>query len=265
MLFLLTKKGKIESQKIREERLNHEFNEMIDHAASSKAYLDYCLELYGYRKCLFNMMDKSQLDYLFNSIPINQNDTILDLGCGNGSILNGLMQKYQCQGIGIDQLNSELIKKDNNLISYINGSIDKLEEYSLNPSITIAVDSLYFSDDLDKLLTVLTGIKDNRLYLYYSQYIFDEKTEDRSMLNCNNTRLAKSLEKVGINYMSVDYSENERNLYARAMDVLPKYKKAFENEGNADLYLKKYNENKFGNELYEKGCASRYLYIAKNK
>lgn len=260
-VLLLTEKGKDESLKIREERIKDEFNGMISRAVSSQAYLDFCSEVSGYRMFLFNMMDKPQLEHLFKAVPINQGDTILDLGCGEGSILNYLAQKYHCRGIGIDQLNNEIVMKNNKQISYINGSIDELENYKLSPSITVAVDSMYFSNNLDKLLSALTSMKDNRLYLYYSQYIFDEEKEDKSILDYNNTRLAKSLEKAGVSYRVIDYSENERNFYDRALDILPKYRETLEKEGNGDLYIKKLNESRFGKELYDKNCASRYLYI----
>lgn len=241
--------------------IKNEFNDLIDNATSSEAYLDYCTELYGYRMYLFNMMDRFQLDYLFNNISISKNDSILDLGCGSGSILNYLMQKYQCQGTGIDQLNTEIIKKDNKLFTYINGNIDELKSYSVSPNITISVDSLYFSSRLDRLLNILTKIKGNRLYLYYSQYIFDEKNEDKNILKCDHTRVAESLKKAGIKYKTIDYSENERNLYEKAMQILPKYEKAFEQEGNKGLFEKKMNENKLGKELYDNNCANRFLYI----
>jgi len=241
--------------------IKNEFNDLIDCATSSQVYLDYCTELYGYRMYLFNMMDKFQLDYLFNNISISKNDSILDLGCGSGSILNYLMQKYQCQGTGIDQLNTEIIKKENKLFTYINGNIDEIESCNLSPNITISVDSLYFSSRLNRLLEILTKINGNRLYLYYSQYVFDKKNEDKNILKCDHTRIAESLKKAGIKYKTIDYSENERYLYEKAMQILPKYEEAFEQEGNKTLFEKKMNENKLGKELYDNNCANRYLYI----
>ena len=257
----LTEKGTAEAQIISKVKIKVEFNDLIDRATSSEAYLNYCAEIYGYRICLFNMMDKTQLDFLFNKISITKNDSVLDLGCGNGCILNFLMQKYECHGVGIDQLGSEIFKKYNGLATYIDGSLDELESYSICPSVTIAVDSLYFSNEIDRLLNTLTNLKGNRLYLYYSQYIFDGNQEDKDILKYNNTRLARNLNQSGVNYKTIDYSENERNLYERAIHVLPKYKDAFEREGNKDIYEKKINENKFGRELYDNGCASRFLYI----
>ena len=73
---------------------------------------------------------------------------------------------------------------------------------------------------MDRLLNILTKIKGNRLYLYYSQYIFDEKNEDKNILKCDNTRVAESLKKAGIKFSTIDYSENERYLYEKAMQIL---------------------------------------------
>ena len=241
--------------------INKEFIDMIGRTTASEAYLDYCMELYGYRMSLYNMMDKSQLDFLFDSIPVTGNDSILDLGCGSGCILKHLMQKYECRGVGLDQLEPEFVVKQSGSIPYIVGNIDELDSYGLDPSIVISVDSLYFSNDLDHLLKTLTHRKGNRLYLYYSQYIFDDKQEDKDILKYNNTRLAKILNKEGIRYRVVDYSENERNLYKRAIQILPGYQDAFEREGIRDIFEKKHNENKFGKELYDSGRASRFLYM----
>lgn len=239
----------------------NEFENIIYRATSSEAYLNYCTEIYGYEMCLFNMMDKSQLDFLFHNILIEKNSSILDLGCGNGCILDYLVKKYECHGVGIDQLDTEVFKKYNRSIKYIDGSMDELEAYDINSDITVSVDSLYFCNDLYQLLNTLTNRKDNRLYLYYSQYIFDEEHNDKDILTFNNTRLARSLNLAGINYKVIDYSENERQLYERGIQVLPEYEDAFDREGNRDIYEKKINENKLGKELYESDRASRFLYI----
>lgn len=238
-----------------------DFNQLINRSTDSKAYLDFCEEVYGYRMYLFNMMDKSQLDYLLNSISIKGNDIILDLGCGSGSILNALVNKYQCKGIGIDQLDTEVIRKFNKFIVYINGSIDTLSDYDISPSITISVDSLYFSNNLAKLVTTLKQMRNNRMYLYYSQYIFDAKAEDKTILNSDNTRLARALNENGLHYKSIEYSKNEYTLYENSLKILPRLKEAFINEGNEELYISKIKESKIGIDLYEKGLARRYLYI----
>ncbi|MFZ5987904.1 MAG: class I SAM-dependent methyltransferase [Bacillota bacterium] len=251
----------MESDKINKTMIRNEFNQKITRLTRSSAYLDFCEEVYGYRMYLFNMMDKQQLDFIINTIPISPVDMLLDLGCGAGSVLNILITKYGCKGIGIDQLNNETVERNSKEITYINADIDKLSQYDLKPSITLAIDSLYFSSDLDMLVNQLKNIKNNRLYLFYSQYIFDQYIEDRSVLDCDKTRLALTFEKNQISYKTVDYSENEFSLYENSLRVLPKYKNAFECEGNSDLYEAKLREDTCGREMYNKGLASRYLYI----
>jgi SAM-dependent methyltransferase len=259
--FKLTVMGKNESFKINKIRAKDDYNRLMGSFTASAAYLDYCEEIYGYRMYLFNMMDKQQLDYLFNSVAISKSDTVLDLGCGPGSILDYLVKKYSCHGIGIDQINQSIVKKCGKMISYINGDIDMLSSYNIKPNVTLSIDSLYFSSDLDMLIRQLTSIKNNRLYLFYSQYIFDETKKDESALHRDNTRIARALQKNGTQYKTVDYSENEYSLYEKALKVLPQYKNAFVREGNLDLYEAKLRENKSGKVLYEKGLACRYLYI----
>jgi SAM-dependent methyltransferase len=239
----------------------NEFEDLIYRATLSEAYLNYCTEIYGYEMCLFSMMDKSQLDFLFHNISIRRDSSVLDLGCGNGCILDFLVRKYGCRGVGIDQLDAKVFKNYNKSIQYIDGSMDELESYGIHSDITISVDSLYFCNNLDKLLHTLTNQKENRLYLYYSQYIFDGEHTDKDILTCNNTRLARSLNLAGINYRVIDYSENERQLYERGLQVLPEYEDAFDREGNRDIYERKIKENKLGKELYDSDRASRFLYI----
>lgn len=86
--------------------VKNEFDNKISRLTKSTAYLNYCQEVYGYRMYLFNMMDREQLDFIFNNISLRDNDTILDIGCGYGTILNTLTEKHGCSGIGVDQLSS---------------------------------------------------------------------------------------------------------------------------------------------------------------
>lgn len=249
------------SAQISRESVSEEFGNKIGRLTKSKAYLDFCEEVYGYRMYLFNMMDKEQLDFIRNSVPLSPDDTLLDLGCGSGSILKLLVEKYGCRGIGIDQLRDGVT--DRNGITYINGDIDQISGYHLTPTVTLSVDSLYFSKDLDNLLRRLSGFEGNRMYLFYSQYLFDETAGDRSILRKDHTKVADILNKNEISYETIDYSENERLLYKRSLAALKNLEKEFDGEGNSDLYENKLKEDTMGKCLYDKGLASRYLYIIK--
>lgn len=242
-------------------KIKDEFSNRFERLTRSKAYLDYCEQVYGYREYLLNMMDKEQIDFLLNNIPVSGEDIIMDLGCGPGSILNLLIRKYGCKGYGIDQLDRAIIERADTAFTYINDDIDKISAYDLKPTITLAVDSLYFGCELDLLFSRLSHIGHNRMYLFFSQYIFDEARVSKSILQDNNTIIAGALNRNNISYKTIDYSENEQHLYENSLKVLPEYEKAFEDEGNRDLYEQKLKEDMMGMELYRKKLAKRYLYI----
>lgn len=255
--FSLSENGEREAFQINKTRAREDFDRIISCGIESAAYLDYCEEIYGYRLPLFNMMDKEQLDYLFNSIHISPGETILDLGCGAGGILGCLVEKYSCIGFGLDHVNTAMVRACSPRISYIEGELDNMQDYNVKPGLTLAVDSLYFSNDLETLIRMLHDIPHNRLYMYYSQYIFDETRKDEALLEMDHTRLARSLQKNGISYRVLDYSANEQALYEKSIKVLPKYKETMPGA----LYDKCWRESLGGRELYEKGQARRYLYI----
>ena len=99
------------------------------------------------------------------------------------------------------------------------------------------------------------------MYLFYSQYIFDEAVEDKSILNSHKTKIADALNKNNIFFKTIDFSENECLLYENSIRALQKYKKKFEDEGNLDLYEQILKEDTTGIKLYDKNLAARYLYI----
>lgn len=111
------------------------------------------------------MMDKDQFDFVLNSIPMSAEDTFVDLGCGPGSILNLLVAKYGYLGIRIDQLDTNILNP-NGKLTYINADIDRISKYSLKPTITLSIDSLYFSKDLNGLVRQLKNLETNRMYFF---------------------------------------------------------------------------------------------------
>lgn len=238
-----------------------EFEEKISRLTESKAYLDYCEVVYGHRMYLFNMLDIEQLNFIFNEIPLSSDDTVLDLGCGSGSILNALISKRGCRGIGVDLLSDSAVKINRAKAQYVKCDIDDFEKLNITPTVTLLVDSIYFSRDAQALLCDLCRLKNNRIYLFYSQYLFDGHVADKSTLCGDYTPVAEALKKIRVTYKTIEYSENERTLYEQSLCALERLKDDFIREGNADLYEEKLKEQLLGKQLYDLGSASRYLYI----
>lgn len=74
-------------------------------------------------------------------------------------------------GIGIDQLDGDILDRTGKAFKYIKGDIDRISDYGLKPTVTLSIDSLYFSKDLDKLVGQLKSIENNKMYLFFTIYI----------------------------------------------------------------------------------------------
>ena len=255
----LTQKGAQEAGRIREVKIQEEFDGLIGRCTQSSAYLDFCEELYGYRLYLFNMMDKRQLDDLFAALSLSPDDTVLDVGCGTGCLLNSIAEKFGCKGIGIDCLSVSIVNSLSPLIDYRQADMDEIDAF--HAQTVLFVDSLYFSRDCGSLLSRLKGGAVKKAYLYYSAYLFED-TEDKALLRKDQTPLAQVLNRLGYAYKATDYSECEFKLYTRGFKLLEKYKSAFTRQGLEAIYARRLGEYQFGAELYEKGLTSRFLYIA---
>ena len=247
--------------KERDALVPNEFEEKIGRLCKSEAYLDFCQEVYGYRQPLFNMMDRELFEYLFRELKCSKEDTILDLGCGTGSLLCYTAEKFGCKGVGIDLLSRELMPPDSEAVRFFSGDIDRFTEFEEKPSVTLCIDSLYFSKDLIALISRIHRLKNNRAFLFYSQYIFEENPADRTILQADHTVPAKILRQQNIPYRAVDFSGNERTFYPAALSALKKRRDKFQREGNSDLYEKILADNLLGKQLYDTGRASRFLYI----
>ena len=206
------------------------------------------------------MMDKRQLDDLFVNLRPSSKDTVIDVGCGAGCLLNRIVEQNDCRGVGIDRLSAGIVNRLSPAIEYRQTDMD--ETYDFNASAVLFVDSLYFSRDMESLLSRLEGGA-RKAYLYYSTYLFED-TDDTAMLREGQTCAAKALNQLGFAYKAIDYSKCEYALYKRGLKLLGKYESHFAAEGMTDVYERRLAEYKFGAALFEKGKASRYLYTVGN-
>ena len=238
----------------------NEFEHKIGKLARSETYLDFCEEVYGYRLALFNMMDREQIDSLAAMLALTAADTVLDLGCRSGALLNHLAQRSGCRGIGIDLLDRDLFCSESEQVNYLQADMTAVSQFKLQPTVTLCVDSLYFIRQVDDLLRYLYRLPGNRMFLFYSQYIL-KPGEGQCRLKPDGTDLAEALKRTGISYTTIDFSRNEQMLYDRALNAAERLKPAFEREGNLELLEQKMQEDLLGKQLYEQGCASRFLYV----
>ena len=52
---------------------------------------------------VMNPVDSAKLDHLLDMLNLQQNSSVVDVGCGKGEMLIRLVEKYQVKGVGIDK------------------------------------------------------------------------------------------------------------------------------------------------------------------
>jgi SAM-dependent methyltransferase len=102
------------------------------------------------------------IDYLFNNKKITQSSKIMDIGCGNGFLLNKIHElfnigKENLYGIDISDIAIEIAKKEyglNNLIAMDVNKYSKDSKFNL----VFSYESLEHVIDSEKLFNVITRI-----------------------------------------------------------------------------------------------------------
>ena len=78
-------------------------------------------------------------DFKLISEWIQPNSSVLDLGCGDGSLLKLLIEKRNIRGYGIDTSVDKIIKSVNNNINVINTNINHKLDYFSNKSFNYVI------------------------------------------------------------------------------------------------------------------------------
>ena len=74
--------------------------------------------------------DSLHLNYTVITNIIEQGSKVLDLGCGNGTLLKMLVEEKQCSGLGVDINQNNVIESIQKGLSIVQGDIDEgLKEF----------------------------------------------------------------------------------------------------------------------------------------
>jgi len=166
---------------------------------------------------LMNNMNKVQYDSVINNINCIAQDRILDIGFGNGYLINLLAKKNKSDFYGIEisedminvasKRNSRYI--ENNKMHLLSGSADNMPFKEDFFDKIYTVNTIYFWPDLDKGLQEVKrvlkkdGIFINAIYskewlnkLKYTEYGFSKYTPDefKQAINRNGLEVIKVIE-----------------------------------------------------------------------
>jgi ubiquinone/menaquinone biosynthesis C-methylase UbiE len=239
-------------------------------AAKSGAYSEYCRTLFGCDFTQQGFADMEQLDRLIDIIGIKPGESVLDIGCGNGSMLEYVCGKTGANGHGFDVSAAaiaqaeERARRDGGL-SFERADINEKQYTEGSFDVVLAVDTAYFTDDLNKTAAdIHRWLKPGgRMAVFYSAFMFSHG-DTQSMLSAHGTEIARALNETGITFFVNDFTRKHYEHMKKKRAVLRSLKHKFEAESAMKLYDDAFIESIGDDISYEdfRKFSSRYLYHA---
>ena len=257
-----------EGRKLAQQNDARRFGAVMIACEQSPAYRELCRELYGNDLIQYDMMTQIQLEKLLDVLEVSKCKSILDVGCGLGTVTEYIAGHTDGNITGID-FSSEAIeiaqkrtKKKKNRLSFRVMDMDEIDFPSNSFDTIISIDTFYFVNDLYKTINALRGAlqEQGQMGIFYSATI--STGESKEMLRSENTVLAETLDKCGMHFETWEFTAEEKEFWKTSVNITNKLKNQFVDEGNLTIYNELIEEATGLLEYFDTERSRRYLFHA---
>lgn len=257
-----------EGRKLAQQNDAREFGTLLITHERSTAYREMCRQLYGSDRFQFDMMTQVQLKKLLEVLNISKCQSILDIGCGTGSLTEYIADHTDANITGIDfsfeaiEFAQKRTRGKQNRISFQVMDMDEVDFPPNSFDTVLSIDTLYFVNDLYKLINAIRDSLQERGQMGILYSVKVSVGEPKELLYPENTVLAKALEKSGMQYETWDFTAEEMELWKKSITIANELKNQFIEEGNLALYEGLVSEATRELEFSDSDRRCRYLYHA---
>lgn len=250
------------------------YNDFYTAVGKSKAYSNYCEKVFGMDLSQQGFSDLQQVNFMLDILKIRNMDRILDVGCGNGKLIEYISDSTDATGYGFD-ISSVAISsacqrtadKSKKLI-FEEGIIGEKQYKAESFDAIISIDTMYFSDSMAKTIAdFYRWLKPfGKIAIMYSEFRFNEN-EPLDKMSQEGNALAKALKKINLKYDVYDLTSNHYEHMKLKNKVITEMEGEFKKEGNLMLYENAKTESIENSVIIEdfKKNSVRYLYIVKKR
>lgn len=243
------------------------FNKTLNGLLASKTYGKFCLQVYGRDLSQFNAFDDCQLQFLISTMRLMQPKNVLDLGCGVGRITEYLSAQIPAKFTGIDFADQLVAAaNDRNLnnerLSFRTVDINSLPEDLGKFDLIISIDTLYFADDLEDIISKLKTRLTPNGYLVVFFDFRNKKPDAVEPLMPEEASIGKALNKSGFSFETADFTENDKIIWKNALMVANELKTEFLLEGFENIYEHRVWEAERNLQRHNAGLFRRAMFIA---
>jgi len=241
-LYSLTEEGRKIGKEVRAKWHSKRYDDILIRCTKSKAYSLFCEKVFGRNLIQFNASDMEQLDTMINSLQLQPDGLVLDMGCGLGKVAEYVVEKTDVKLVGIDFSEAainwarEHIQAKNEKLEFHIQNFNKLAFPPSTFDAIISIDTFYFVEDFDVMIKKLKQIlkPGGQMGIFFAQIITEY--DPKELLEAENTKLAKALTRNDLEYEVTDFTDNIKKLWQREVTTAEELKEMFEQEGNLILY-----------------------------
>jgi 2-polyprenyl-3-methyl-5-hydroxy-6-metoxy-1,4-benzoquinol methylase len=242
------------------------FGDLLVRYDASQAYGHLCALLHGKNLGQFSMTTMEQLDTLIRVLGLDEHSRVLDLGCGVGRITEYISDVTGATVTGLDfagpaiRWAQERTGSKAGRLTFVVGSMNRLESQSPSFDTIIALDTLYFATDLRRTVAQMKTLSrtPGQMGLFWSEIA--PSAEMVEQLRPDKTRLADALSEVGLTFRAHDFTAAEKYHWRRQMELLKELRSEFETEDSNDLHERRLEETQRVLTAVNADRVSRHLY-----
>lgn len=204
-------------------------------AAHSNAFASYCQDAFGADFSQDGFSDLWQVEQILKYIPKIEHPHILDIGCGNGKMLQYLQKQTGAFIYGFDYSENAIDFAAQHTIDseFRVGIIGEIEYPSQTFDTVISMDSLYFAPDMSQFVgQIRNWLKPEGVFFAgYEEGDLVSRTE-----NAETTIVAQALRQNDFTYQWQDISRQTWAMLNRKRESLVRHQHAFMEEQLTDWY-----------------------------
>jgi ubiquinone/menaquinone biosynthesis C-methylase UbiE len=265
-IYVLTPLGRPHAFKARTERIARRFDTMLMRCERSSAHSSFCERTLGLDLCQQNKVDMIQLRRLLEVLNLKPENHVLDMGCGTGKIAEYISDLTQAHVLGVDIAAGAVARAMSRTqdkrgrLEFQEGDMNNLSLPPASMDAILALDTLHFAENIQKTIGQIKALlkPHGQMGLFSFQYCLDNDTED--ILLPDKTSLAQALTEHDLPFQTWDFTEREKEILRRELQVAQDLMEEYREEGNLDLYEDIIEECEVDLSRLDAGMKRRYLY-----
>ena len=212
----------------------------------------------------FSSLTLKQYKAMLHFRNLSERDRVLDVGCGVGRIAFDVHERTGAIIVGIDK-NAEMLtpgkEKFGDIVEYHEMDFSDMRFPHDSFDAIYSIDSLSYAENWESIVLYLIQIlkKSGRMAIFRSERIDPE--QDPHLLNADQTRLAKLLQKHSLKIDPICFTKDGVNYWKDTLMALEELEEEFRSEGEENLVASLRHEAGHQFSFINDNRYSRYLYL----